>query len=189
MTRWREMLDRAPGVALVLDRDLQIADVGWRNWTLFWEQNGGGPMTDLLGRDVTDFFSPGPVRDTFRHAFNAVATGQRPWVRLDFRCDSPDLSRMMRLTVTPLTLEGRLRGLLYHSVPLWAHRRDGPLPAYPPTEQICAVCNRTTPDDGSHPDRHFAAWDWTPRLPWARRPMQTLCPACHLDLLTEQHHA
>lgn len=189
MKRWREIVDKAPGVALVLDRDLRIADIGWQNWILFWRQNGGGPVPDLLGRDVTDFFSPGTVRDTFRHAFNAVATGQRPWVRLDFRCDSPDLSRLMRLTVSPLTVEGTLRGLLYHSEPLWSRHRDTPLPAWPPTEQVCAICSRTTPECGGHADHTFAAWDWTPPPPQAHRPVQTLCPACHLDLLAEQDYA
>ena len=188
MKRWRDILDSAPGIAMVLDRDLRIADIGWQNWILFWRQNGGGTIPDMIGRDVTEFFSAGPVRDTFRHAFNEVVVGQRPWVRLDFRCDSPDLSRLMRLTVSPLVTDGAVAGLLYSSDPIWTRGRNTPSPEYPPVEQVCAVCTRTMPDQiGNRED--FAGWDWTPPAPTLDRPVQTLCPHCHLDLLSAHGYA
>lgn len=189
MKQWRDILEQTAGIAMVLDRDLRIVDIGWQNWILFWRQNGGGQIPDMIGRDVTAFFSEGPVRDTFRHALNEVLLSERPWMRLDFRCDSPDLSRMMRLTVTPLTEDGAIKALLYQSEPIWSSPRDTPLPVFPPVEQVCAVCSRITPTAPDTASRDFAWWDWTPPSPSAPKPVQTLCPQCHLDLLSTRDYA
>ena len=186
MVRAQTLLDAMDGIALVLDADLRVVAGGWTNWSTFWRANGGAaPVPLALGSDITLAFSKGPVRCAFRAALQGVLRGERPPLRLAFRCDSPRVLREMHLTVT------RCGGdrLLYHAR-LLAERpwpaRLSLVPQQP--ERRCGVCARvqmpavTVPDGAAalQPD----ALDWSepvspPQVP-AEEP--DLCPRCHLAL-------
>lgn len=90
-----ELLEAMDGVVLVLDPDLVIRHLGWRNWNSFWKKNGGVKPLEVVGRDIAMFFSPGEVRATYRKIFSEVATRKRGDFLLDYRCDSPTLKRSM----------------------------------------------------------------------------------------------
>ena len=118
-----ELLEAMDGVVLVLDPDLVVRHVGWRNWHSFWNKNGGAESFEVVGRDIAAFFSPGEVRATYRKIFSEVATRKRGHFLLDYRCDSPTLKRSMRLSVTPIDSGSELKGLLYQSTLLSLEQR------------------------------------------------------------------
>ncbi len=136
------------GVVLVLGDDLKVRAVGWSNWDRFWLRNGGGDeRPDLSGREITDFFTAGEVRDAFRKVFTDVVAGRRRNAIVDYRCDAPSTIRQMRLSVTPIEQPEGIAGLLYQSILLAAEHR----PAVPLGEahddaaaavKVCTICAR-----------------------------------------------
>lgn len=141
-----ELLEAMDGVVLVLNPDLVVSQIGWRNWNSFWNKNGGGPPLDVVGRDIATFFSDGEVRVTYHKIFSEVATRKRGHFHLDYRCDSPSLKRSMRLSLTPIDRGSELQGLLYQSTLLSAEQRL-PIPLFENLRgvdaaivTICSVC-------------------------------------------------
>lgn len=145
----QDILEAMDGVVLLIDRDLVVRRVGWRNWNEFWARNGGaGDAATVLGRDVTSFFSAGEVRDTYRKLFLGVMAGTRHSVKIDYRCDSPVLKRSMRLAVTIVPGDTEPEYLLYQSTILAIEQRpaiplfDAPAAGanWPDALKICAGC-------------------------------------------------
>lgn len=161
-TDFEALLDAIDGVALVIDRDMKVQSVGTRNWEAFWCENGGAPPGEasIIGSTVTDAFTPGSVRNTFRQMFAELFAGQRASLRLDYRCDAPDTRRVMRLSVTPILARGEdeIRYVLYQSVLLDSEQRP-PLALFgapatglerPDILKICCVCAKVaTPATGA----------------------------------------
>lgn len=154
-----QLLEAMDGVALVVGSDQKIRNVGWRNWNAFWLRNGGDGQLDLAGREITDFFSAGEVRDTFRRLFADVLADRRPRLRLDYRCDSPSTRRQMRLAVTPIRAPTGIAALLYQSTYIsFAHRAAVPLAAAEIAEEgdcaalkMCVICARVAWPADPHP--------------------------------------
>jgi hypothetical protein len=87
------------GIALLMDRSLIVRRMGRRNWNSFWTKNGGAADTaNVVGHDITDFFSEGEVRDTYRKLLLQITERKRHLIQTDYRCDSPTLRRSMRLS-------------------------------------------------------------------------------------------
>ncbi|MBK5928673.1 hypothetical protein [Rhodobaculum claviforme] len=168
----QDRLESLDGIALVLDSRLTVVAGGWGNWARFWHDNGGAaPAPAVLGRDLTAAFSCGALRSGFRAALMAVALGERPALRMGFRCDGPGVRRDMRLTVARCGA-GRL---LYHSVTLAETALPRALDVAPVS--CCAVCGALDPADPG-------ALDWV-EGPSGRPPLpasDTLCPRCALGL-------
>ncbi len=150
---FESLLESMDGIALIIDRDLKIQCVGTRNWRAFWHENKGGqPDTPVIGRAITDAFTVGSVRDTFRRVLGEVFEGKRASLRVDFRCDAPDELRCMRLSVTPIISRGdaRIHHLLYQSVLIESQPRkrlalfDVPATGLqrPDLLRICCLCAR-----------------------------------------------
>ena len=169
-------LDSLPGIVLILDGSFRIRDGGWRNWRAFWQANGGSsPEPQVLDTDLTEAITEGPVRTAFRAALGAVLTGERTGLRMGFRCDSPQLQRAMRLSVTPLPG----KRLLYRSELVAARPWPEPTPLLADACR-CPVCARSAPEpdparlDWLPPQRPAAAWAASDTDP---------CPRCHLALV------
>lgn len=144
-----DMLEAMDGISMLIDRDLVVIGIGWRNWNSFWVKNSGGANSPtVMGREVTALFSEGEVRDTYRKLFSDIAAQRRGFFQLEFRCDSPTLRRSVRLSVTPVESCGELQGLLYQSSILAVEQRpaiplfDAPVAgtSEPPIVRICSVC-------------------------------------------------
>lgn len=151
------LLDAMDGIAMILDRELRIVQVGEPNWERFLDAN---PPQDpaarnhskesVLDRPVTQFIAGNTVRSTFAELFKSVLSGTRPLVRIHYRCDAPTLRRDMRLSVSPIATAGEVRHLLYQSVMLWAQQRPAiPLFGVPVADEdvediltLCAICAR-----------------------------------------------
>jgi hypothetical protein len=161
----QNILEAMEGLALILDRNLIVRNVGWRNWNAFWTKNGGvGDAATVLGRDITDFISKGEVRDTYRQMFLGVMAGTRHSVKIDYRCDSPVLKRSMRLAVTIVPGDTPPEYLLYQSTILAIEQRPAiPLfgapfagPNWPNPLKICAGCAKVQwPMGSSAPDAEW----------------------------------
>lgn len=157
----QNLLDAMDGVSLLLDRELRIQAVGWPNWNRFLDENRGRAYArdEILGKRITEFFTPGEVRDTFRHLFEQVLEGERGALRVNYHCDSPEVGRLMRLSVTRLTGEANA-GLLYQSVLLEATQRPPiglfGVPVRPPGEEdlltICSICTQVAWPKGAPPE-------------------------------------
>jgi hypothetical protein len=172
----QDILDAMGGIALVLDHDLCVVAGGWQNWSSFWRDNGGaGPAPRILGCDLTEGFTPAPLRAGFRAALMALAAGERGPLRMPFRCDAPGLRRDMLLSVTRC---GDAH-LLYHAT-LLAETAHPVRPDAPAFRRGCVVCARPAPDAG------HARLDWAePAAAVARWPVQDLCPRCALTLAAQ----
>lgn len=182
MIATRTLLDSLDGIALLLDRDLRVLAAGMGNWRRFWAENDGPDRAPpLIGHDVTQFFTRGPVRSAFRVALDGVATGARPALRLPFRCDSPLVRRDMHLVVS--RCGGDL--LLYQTRLLAVRRWAEPLAAV--GARRCAVCGRAHP--GAAGASTADPLDWVDPPGPAPLPAQLcaaegeLCPRCALALL------
>lgn len=145
----QDILEAIDGVALVIDPGLVVRHVGWRNWNRFWTENGGGTDGAFVpGRVITDFFTEGEVRDTYRKLLSDVIARKRRWIKIDYRCDSPVLRRSMRLAVTPVESGGAVRYLLYQSTILAVEQRPAvPLFDAPAVGsghwsvvKVCSIC-------------------------------------------------
>jgi hypothetical protein len=147
----QDILEAMDGIAILLDRSLIVRRIGWRNWYSFWTANGGAVNTaNVVGRDITDFFSEGEVRDTFHNLLLQVSERKRHLIQTDYRCDSPALKRSMRLTVTPIQRGTQTEYLLYQStllavvqrpaIPLFGARAVGS--NLPTALKVCSICGK-----------------------------------------------
>lgn len=188
MTTAQDILDAMDGVVLVTDHDLTVTAYGRTGWRKSWvAQSPGVPVQDPLGRIVTDAFTPGVIRDTFHLLFRKVLDGEHGIVRLDYRCDSQQMHRMMRLTLTPVGA-GSGRRMLYQSV-LISEAPRPPVPLIdrarlvddpdPSATRMCPICTRIWV-----PGLARDHLDWTePPVGRADRAVPEVvhefCPACH----------
>lgn len=151
----QNLLDAMDGVAMVLDHELRITQIGKHNWQRFVDDNEPQDATirslskqGMFDIPVTQFFAGEPVRALFADLFHSVLNGTRPFVKFDFRCDAPSLRRDMRLSVSPITIGGDQRQLLYQSVLLSVEQRPAiPLFAAPVARHdaddiltLCSIC-------------------------------------------------
>lgn len=153
----QSLLNAMDGIAMILDDQLRITDVGEPNWGRSFEENPPQHPTarnhsneSVLDQPVTEFITGDAVRETFATLFNSVLTGARPFIRIDYRCDAPNLRRDMRLSVSLITTKGEGRHLLYHSMMISDQQRPAiPLFGVPVANQeaediltLCAICAR-----------------------------------------------
>ncbi len=120
----QDILEAMDGIVILMDRSLIVRRIGWRNWNGFWIANGGAvDAVNVVGRDITDFFTEGEVRDTYHELLLQVSERKRRLIQTDYRCDSPTLKRSMRLTVTPVQSGTETKHLLYQSILLAVEQR------------------------------------------------------------------
>jgi hypothetical protein len=161
----QDILEAMDGISLLIDRSLIVRQVGWRNWNSFWTKNGGAADTaDVVGHDITDFFSEGEVRDTYRKLLLQLTERKRHLIQTDYRCDSPNLRRSMRLTVTPVQGSAEPEHLLYQSTILAVEQRpaiplfDAPAVGskWPDALKICSICAKVQwPVGSTAPDAEW----------------------------------
>lgn len=132
----QRLLDSMDGVAMILDANLSILQIGGPNWNRFLNENGASntsPPTDSIaasiGQPITAFMNGATLQSTFAKLFHSILLGRREAIRFDHRCDAPDLRRNMRLAVTLLLSECGERRLLYQSIVLSTEAR-APLPLF-----------------------------------------------------------
>ena len=108
-----EILDALDGVAYLTDRDGVLSAAGVLNWDAF-----SGPADTFgkyRGRNIFDIVAGEEVRAVYRTMHELILKDRRPKIRFEYRCDAPEVRRVMRMTLGPLRHEGRIAGVLYHS--------------------------------------------------------------------------
>jgi hypothetical protein len=161
----QDILEAMDGIAILMDRDLIVRRIGWHNWNSFWAANGGSvDAVNVLGRDITHFFSEGEVRDTYHKLLLQLSERKRHLIQTDYRCDSPTLKRSMRLTVTPVQRGTETEYLLYQSTLLAVEQRPA-IPLFgaraigsnsPNALKVCSICGKVQwPEGTTAPDAEW----------------------------------
>ena len=111
-----ELLDAVDSIAYAVDADHRIVAVGRRRWDRFAIENGAPELSadHVIGRNLFEFVSGSDVKQAYRDlAARVVASGEP--VVVNTRCDSPGVARELRLSVAPLPLADRQKGLLFQA--------------------------------------------------------------------------
>lgn len=115
-----DLLDALEGIAYIVDAAGIIEAYGHRNWQKFADDNGGGVLTDprlIVGRPILDFVTGDDVRESYTRYMDAILSQQVEAVSFIYHCDAPDVSRELRMAMTPVPgPKGKPCGILYHSV-------------------------------------------------------------------------
>jgi hypothetical protein len=119
---WLNALD---GVAFLVVPDGAVIGVGGKGWTAFSREVGGNSPSpeEVVGRRLFDMIAGAEVKHAFAALHERVATLATRALTYEYRCDAPDLERLMKMSVSALTSEGRLLGVLYQSTLLSAKDR------------------------------------------------------------------
>jgi hypothetical protein len=193
------LLAAIDGLAYVVGYNGTILLVSPR-WDELAAQHNGSMVAgaDVLHRNVLSMIAGDSVRDAYRAMHNAVFDRSRAAVTFTFRCDAPDVRRLMRMSISPLRSDGDIVALLYQSqvlaetqrppLRLFAARQafhDGigvPEKAEPrPLVTMCSFCQKLAWPLDAAPD----ARDWIePELYYALGGVSdvalshTICPDC-----------
>ncbi|MGD9538630.1 MAG: hypothetical protein AB7P52_14895 [Alphaproteobacteria bacterium] len=134
------------------------------------------------------------VRDAYRRLHDAVCAGQRERISFVHRCDSPEVARVARMSISPVRVGGRLCAVLYQSQVLSEARRPrialfdhanfqrGQGASFArPVVRLCAYCHAVAWPPGTHEDGE--RWS-TPEAyqamggPAAVKLRFAVCPSC-----------
>ena len=109
--------------------DGTVIAVGRKGWTDFARAPGSsGPTPEAVaGRSLFEMIADPEAKRAFEAIHRRVATLATSALTYEYRCDAPDLERLMKMSVSALISEGRLFGVLYQSTLLSAKERV-PLP-------------------------------------------------------------
>lgn len=95
------MIKTDDSVQYRIDRDNRLC---WVNaqWQIFARENDGQHLLaeKVIGKPILDFFSGKVTRQYWEKIFADVRAKGEPLV-LDFRCDSPEVRRAMRMQILP----------------------------------------------------------------------------------------
>jgi hypothetical protein len=122
----KELIESLADIFYVVDLDGYIVDYSRRNWDAFAIDNGLSALAEpskVLGRSIYDFISDEETRDSYSAFARALIRGHRDSVVFLYRCDAPEIKREMRMAITPLFLDNKMAGLVYHSAVLVAQLR------------------------------------------------------------------
>jgi len=193
----RDVLNALEGVVYATDLNGILTFVAEAAWEEFAKGNGApGLRADLvIGASLFDMIDDEEMRAAYRELHDDIVGGARTRVAFTYHCDAPSMERVMRMSVTRLTVDERAVGVLYqgqlleeHIRPpasLWLRGSPGQSPAAPMVA-FCASCTRVAWRD---PTRKTAALTWMSVDEFRARggpapasPVQHLCPNCRLGI-------
>ncbi len=114
----QELLNAIDGIAYLVGNDGAILAAGHPSWLRFSAQNGADTLTidSVVGRCLFDMILGAEVQAASRTLHEAVWTGKRAHVTYGYRCDAPAAERHMRMSISQIVVEGKVRAALYQSV-------------------------------------------------------------------------
>jgi hypothetical protein len=138
-----DVLNAIDGIAYVVDSRYHIIAIGAARWDAFAEANGAPELAGgaILGRNLLDLIQGDEVRDLYRRLLELAVSSEAP-VSIAARCDSPDIRRELRLTLSPLQQAGSMRGILFQSLAVNERIRP-PIDLYDFKAVMTAVKGRT----------------------------------------------
>lgn len=120
-----DWLNAMDGVAYLVAPDGTIIAVGQKGWGDFARAVGGhSPTTaEVVRHSLFDLISGAEAKHAFKAVHKRVATLTTKALTYEYRCDAPDLERLMKMSISALTSQGRLLGVLYQSTVLSSKER------------------------------------------------------------------
>jgi len=190
------LLDALDGVAYLAALEGTILACGARRWNMFAGENHASAeltASAVVGRCLFDFFDGAEVRESQQRLHKLIVTRQRSFLAYEYRCDAPAIRREMRLSISPVEVQGLLVALLYQSTLLRAQPRpsislfERPAAAEDaslPQLAMCSYCHnvRIPPDAGDG--------EWVSPEQYYRRGggenvrlSHTICPDCYTRIV------
>jgi PAS domain-containing protein len=177
---WRQVLDREPAVAYLLDEHMRFTYCN-PAWSRFAQDNGGVGLEPehWLGRSILEAVPP-ILRNYYSIAYQKVGQGRAIWHH-SYECSSPDRRRFFEMVVYPLEDARGVAVVNFVRVELPRRikhpRQSRAHPAHRNEEGLvvmCANCRRTRASGRS------VRWDWLPEF--VEHPpvpiSHGLCPLC-----------
>lgn len=198
----QRLLDAVEGVAYLVNAAGIVVACGRPGWERALRQCGSTvhlPVDSVLGRPLLGFIAGSAVRESYlRHMERAASMPGRPRT-FECHCDTPDLSRVLRMSISALRDAGdAVAGFLFQSVVVRAEERV-PVPLFafaPPAGPknggtapagevpflgLCSYCQRVRFPPGSDE----ASGEWIEAADYYRRGGDNtvvishgVCPAC-----------
>jgi hypothetical protein len=146
----QHMLDAMDGVAYLVALDGEILAIGESGWSTFSRENAAPWLTGaaVVGTSLFAAIAGDQIREAYRRMHVSVASGGRPEVGFQYRCDSPAMQRFMRMSIRPVPVDNLV---LYQSqitaeiarppLNLFAHAWRAEGYAGVPAEAIVALCS------------------------------------------------
>lgn len=186
------VMDSMAGVVYATDPAGTIISIGSRGWRLFAAESGAPDVAErdrFIGRNLFDIIAGDDVRAAYGRLLDRVRSGE-PQITLPCRCDAPNITREMRMTITPLRRGRALHGFLFQSLSVAEHTRPPlnlftfatDLPETTPLLGMCSLCERVCVEVERCSDLQ-AAW-LEAECYYARggsshvRISHTVCPLC-----------
>lgn len=150
------LLNAVEGVAYTTDPHGVLTACGQPGWDRALTQAGSATRLDasaMIGRSLFDFIAGEDVRESYRRHMALLAEpGRRPRV-FQYRCDSPDMARVLRMAISALRgPDDALTGYLFQSVvvsvtdrvpiDLFAFPRPADADADLPFLGMCSYCQQ-----------------------------------------------
>jgi hypothetical protein len=181
---WLGALD---GVAYLVSPGGEVVAVGRKAWAAGTPGATIPTPEAVIGRNLFEMIADPEARLAFQAIHRRVATLATSALTYEYRCDAPDLERLMKMSVSALASpEGDVLGVLYQStllsakarVPLaFLGARDEQHGSNLPFVTVCQFCADVT----------MAAWrgEWVKPVDYYRRGghdavrlSQGVCPTC-----------
>jgi hypothetical protein len=111
-----QFLDAVNGIHYTVDAEHRIIAVGRRRWDRFAVENGTPELRadSVIGRNLFEFVRGPELRQAYQDLTKRIFETGEPAV-IAVRCDGPGIARELRLSITPLCLEGQGQGLLFQA--------------------------------------------------------------------------
>lgn len=192
-----QILDALEGVTYLTDLDGVVRVIGRSSWNVFASANDTPELRPevVVGAPLFDMIAGEEVREAYRAMHRAVVSGARPRACFNFRCDSPDAERWMRMSIG-LIRGDRGAGVLYQSQLLRSELRpsialfsrelltEGLMDeASRPILSMCSYCQQVA--QGAGPERRWieATAYYSEGGSSEVRVSHAICPACMVEVV------
>jgi hypothetical protein len=120
-----EILNAFEGICFVTNVEGVIQSVGEQNWEQFAYSNNAPNLNadSILGRNFFDFVAGETVKQHLDKQLRLLVQSDFRNLVLPYRCDSPDIKRNMRQSITLLVENSKASGFLFQSVLLNSKQR------------------------------------------------------------------
>jgi hypothetical protein len=113
----QSFLNAMDGVTYLTGLDGNIWAVGVPGWNEFRAKAVAPDLTpaSVIERSVFDMINGDDVRDAYRAMHASISEGRRDHITYDYRCDAPDVKRLMRMSLGGIEVDGEIGAALYQS--------------------------------------------------------------------------
>lgn len=132
------LINAMDGLAYLVALDGTILAVGEPAWSNFAIANDADALRGdaVVGGNLFNIGAEDDVLEVQKSMHDRIVESRRSSIAFEYRCDAPDMARRMRMALTPVTVNGKVRAVLYQSVVL----EETPRPPMSLFEKIDRAC-------------------------------------------------